>query len=324
MESGDFSILDTDDLSVPYNNVEIEHLSSQLPNTEEVAKSGKRKFESDSSSSGESDEAESSSVEHCTQEVATLRNEKCDSHHSSSSDESIFSSIEQFSIDNDEDVTNNTNTNHTTCLSDEIDVDYVGNTPLHRLTFNLETNKLLRYLDSCPDSKLHDLINRKNNLGKTALHLAALLPDSKMIEYLLYAGADFGIQDTQGRTILHILAEIGTAETVQALAAMSELNGAYVEYSGGPYRLTDIPNYDGLTALHIATLNNDKNMVSFLLSLGAHPGTKDRKGGMTALHFAGISSDGFCCKQTTKYGNIIKSPVVSVTAPLVSKHSSDV
>ena len=292
MESGDFSILDTDDLSVPYNNVDIDHLYSQLPNTQEVAKSGKRKFESDSSSSGESDEAESSSEKHSTQEGVTLRNKKCDSQNSSSSDESIFSSIEQISVDNDEAVTNVTNTNGTTCLSDEVDVDYVGDTPLHRLTFNLETNKLLRYLDSCPDSKLHDLINRKNNLGKTALHLAALLPDSTMIEYLIYAGADPGIQDTQGRTILHILAEIGTAETLQALSGISELNDAYVEYSGGPYRLSDIPNYDGLTALHIATLNNDRKMVSFLLSLGAHPGTADRKGGMTALHFAGMSSDG--------------------------------
>lgn len=324
MDSGDFSILDTDDISVPYIDVDIDHLYSHPSNTQAVAKSGKRKFESDSSSSDESDETAFSSVDLCTHlsvdnklaahsnlasddrcdlktddlsvqynvnveplcdskqqgiQEATLCKQGCDSENSSSSFNSISPLIEQ---------------QYVACLhknNDEINVDFESDTILHRLTFNWETNKLLQYLDSCPALKLYDLINRRNQMGKTALHLAALLPDSQIIEFLLYAGADPGIQDTLGRTILHILAEIGTAEIVAAetltnLSEISELKDSYVEYSGGSYRLTDIPNNGGFTALHIATLNNDTSMVDFLLLLGARPGTADRKSGRTALHCA--------------------------------------
>lgn len=324
MDSGDFSILDTDDISVPYIHVDIDHLYSHASNTQAVAKSGKRKFESDSNSSDESDETAFSSVDRCTHlsvdnklaahshqasddrcdlktddlsaqynvnaeplcdskqqgiKEATLGKQGCDSENSSSSLNSISLLIEQ-----QYEASLHTN-------NDEIYVDFEGDTILHRLTFNWETNKLLQYLDSCPALKLYDLINRRNQMGKTALHLAALLPDSQIIEFLLYAGADPGIQDTLGRTILHILAEIGTAEIVAAetltnLSEISELKDSYVEYSGGSYRLTDIPNNGGFTALHIATLNNDTSMVEFLQLLGARPGTADRKSGRTALHCA--------------------------------------
>lgn len=329
MDSGDFSILDTDDISVSYIHVDIDHLYSNPSNTQAVAKSGKRKFESDSSSSDESNETDLSPIDQCTvvsvdnkliaeshlasddrcepktddlcaqynvnveplcdslqqsTKETTLGKQRCDSENSISSFESKDSLIEQ-------PYTDILDTKDTTCVSDRICVDYVGDTPLHRLTFNWKTNKLLQFLDSCPALKLHDLINRRNQMGKTALHLGALLPDSLIIKFLLYAGADPGIQDTLGRTILHILAEIGTAEigiaeTLTNLSESSVLKNSYVEYSDGSYRLTDIPNKDGFTALHIATLNNDRRMVDFLLLLGARPGTADRKSGRTSLHCA--------------------------------------
>ena len=104
---------------------------------------------------------------------------------------------------------------------------------------------------------------------------------------MAYVGADPGVQDALGRTCLHILAENGGAEMLKPLCDIFELKDLTLEYSGGLCNFTDIPNYDGFSALHLAAMNKDKNIVALLLSLGASPATGDRLSRRTALHFAG-------------------------------------
>lgn len=268
MATEDSFDLETDDLSVPYD-VSVALFTSPYVSAQETAKSGKRKCESDCSSSSDSDETESISIS-----VEHLK-------HLSVEGEIIA----QAESNDDEDVVN-TNDTCNTCFSDEICEDKDGDTPLHILTIFQETYKLLWLLDSCNKTKLNGLINRRNKLGQTALHIAACLPNLEIIEYLLYAGADLGIQDKTGRTIYHILAQTGNVEILETLSGIFEMKDISVDYSGGPCRLTEVPDFDGLTALHIAVINNNRDMVNHLLSLGAHPGTKERRSGRTALHFA--------------------------------------
>ena len=229
MASDDSFDLETDLLSLQFDS-NIQPLYSGLLSTQEAAKSEKRKCESDSSSSSDSDETESisSNVEH----FQHLSVDDKDNAQTKSNDA--------------EDVANTT---FNTCFSDDICEDKDGDTPLHMLTIFQETYKLLCFLNLCNDSKLHDLINRRNKLGQTALHIATLLQDTEMIECFLYAGADPGVQDARGRTILHILAENGACEMLKTLAGIFELKDFDVEYSGSPRRLTEIRNYDGFTPL---------------------------------------------------------------------------
>ena len=266
MASDDSFDLETDLLSLQFDS-NIQALHSGLVSTQEAAKSEKRKCESDSSSSSDSDETESisSNVEHFQ--------------HLSVDDEDHA----QTKSNDAEDVAN---TIFNTCFSDE---DKDGDTPLHILTIFQETYKLLCFLNLCSDSKLHDLINKRNKLGQTALHIATFLQDTEMIECLLYTGADPGVQDIHGRTILHILAENGACQMLKTLAGIFEQKDFDVEYSGSRRRLTEIRNYDGFTPLHIATLNNDRNMITLLLSLGACPKMAEGRSGRTALHMAGVS-----------------------------------
>ena len=270
MESGDFSDLETDDISVSFH-ANVDTSDRLLLSYPKVIKSGKRKFESDSNSSSDSDETES-----------------------------ISTSVENFkhlSVD-EEIVTQNKTVNKGLVVDvsdvtwfseeDQICADKDGDSVLHILTLFQETYRLLCWLYSSYDSKVKDLINKKNKLGQTALHIAALVKDSEIIESLLYVGADPGVQDARGRTCLHILAENGGAEILKTLCDTFELKDLTLEFSGGLCKFTDIPNYDGFSALHLAAMNKDKNMVALLLSLGASPATGDRRSGRTALHFAGM------------------------------------
>ena len=323
MEPGDFSILETDDLSVPYTDINGGQLHSQLSANPKPTTSAKRKYESSSSNSDNSDDnsenndkiavsgdgsnplsndvnvqhnVDINSVSDSANPVArkdedvvkTNENDKRSSSDTTESERSFLSQESLWSPDSDDDNDNSNDTTHHFGQGYDF-IDCSGNTKFHMLTKYGEKNELLRFLDVCPDEILHNLINRKNSHGQTVLHIAALHSDAKKIENLIYAGADPGIQYTlsNGRTILHILVESGTAETLRYLAAMPELKDVHVEYSGKPIKLTEIPNYDGMTAFHEAVINNNIDMTVFLLSIGASTGTADRKSGRTALHFAG-------------------------------------
>lgn len=48
---------------------------------------------------------------------------------------------------------------------------------------------------------------------------------------------------------------------------------------------------DGQSALHLASVSNDTDMVSFLLSLGAHPDVKDRMGCTPAMRAAELGHE---------------------------------
>ena len=268
----DFSDVQTDDISVPYfvnfgETVATSSNESKGNDLHNKVISGKRKLDSDTNSSSDSDETES--VEH----------------------------FKHLSVD-EEKVTQNKTENNGVDVEesdatkfpeeDNICADKDGDSILHILTLFQETYQLLRWLCSCCDSKVKDLINKKNKLGQTAQHKAAHDKDSEIIESLLYVGADPGVQDARGRTCLHILADNGGAEILKTLCNIFVLKDLTLEYSGGLCNFTDIPNYDGFSALHLAIMNKDTNMVALLLSLGASTATGDRRSGRTALHFAGI------------------------------------
>ena len=201
-ENDYLSDLETDDISVQYNVNIDELLHNPSSSFQQGVISCKRKRDSDSSSSSDSDETESISTE-------------LDIKHLSVDETSDVSDRK----DKDSDVADK---NAVASFSDEIHIDKDGDSPLHILTIFQDIFKLLLFLDSCPESILREIIDNQNKLGQTALHIAAILKDTEIMECLLYAGANPGVQDARGYTVLHILVENKGVEMLKTLSNIFE------------------------------------------------------------------------------------------------------
>lgn len=110
--------------------------------------------------------------------------------------------------------------------------------------------------------------------GLTPLHFISLsypILGSKIAEQLLDAGASIGMEDSHGRTPLHLAAQRGHAEFIRYLL----LHGADIEAKTST----------GQTPLHMAAANLHVEATRVFLSSGADIDVQDYSG-MTPLHFA--------------------------------------
>lgn len=112
--------------------------------------------------------------------------------------------------------------------------------------------------------------------GRTALHIAASMGHWPVVNYLLSQGANVHAKDTvYGNSILHWA----------ALSPMSEGKVQSLEYL--IQVSADInDNSNGMAPLALAVAYGDSDVVSALLSAGAHPDGMDRHRGLTALSLA--------------------------------------
>lgn len=136
-------------------------------------------------------------------------------------------------------------------------VDASGDAALHiaaRKTWSCETCKILlrRGVD----------LDIRNGDGKTAI-LVATNPET--LQLLCKKGADMNAQDPKGMTALHHATSSGNVSMAKILLR----NGANTEIRGGDYKKT---------ALHMAALRGDGEIVQMLLNHGAMIDGKDING----------------------------------------------
>uniref|UniRef100_UPI00398EF0B6 nuclear factor NF-kappa-B p105 subunit-like isoform X1 n=1 Tax=Pristiophorus japonicus TaxID=55135 RepID=UPI00398EF0B6 len=155
--------------------------------------------------------------------------------------------------------------------------DQNGDAALHLAIIHLQpvvVQHLLQVIVSLPGQ---DIVNMRNDLYQTPLHLAVITRQAEMVEMLLQAGADVGLLDCHSNSVLHLAAEQGDVKILNVL--LSKRNKAVVE-------LLSLPNNAGFNAIHLAVLASSLSSLRQLLAAGAEVDIPEQRSGRTALHLA--------------------------------------
>lgn len=118
----------------------------------------------------------------------------------------------------------------------------------------------------------HVLVNEIGEDGRTALHIAVATDDVKISRLLLENGAIVNSQDSNGDTPLHLA---GGPPMTHLLLETGRAN-------------PNIPNIDGICALHIAVQRRDSGSVRVLLKHYAKVDTADNLRWLTPIHLVAM------------------------------------
>ncbi|XP_042532880.1 NF-kappa-B inhibitor zeta isoform X1 [Dipodomys spectabilis] len=149
------------------------------------------------------------------------------------------------------------------------------------------------------------MLDIKEHNGQSALQVAVAANQHLIVQDLVNLGAQVNTTDCWGRTPLHVCAEKGHSQVLQAIQKGAVRSNQFVDL--------EATNYDGLTPLHCAVIAHNavvhelqrnqqhhspevqelllKNKslvdtIKCLIQMGASVEAKDRKSGRTALHLA--------------------------------------
>nr|BAE30878.1 unnamed protein product [Mus musculus] len=177
-----------------------------------------------------------------------------------------------------------------------------GDTFLHIAV--AQGRRALSYVLARKMNALHMLDIKEHN-GQSAFQVAVAANQHLIVQDLVNLGAQVNTTDCWGRTPLHVCAEKGHSQVLQAIQKGAVRSNQFVDL--------EATNYDGLTPLHCAVvahnavvhelqrnrqshspevqdlLLRNKSLVDTikcLIQMGAAVEAKDRKSGRTALHLA--------------------------------------
>ncbi|XP_062954239.1 NF-kappa-B inhibitor zeta isoform X2 [Cynocephalus volans] len=177
-----------------------------------------------------------------------------------------------------------------------------GDTFLHIAV--AQGRRALSYVLARKMNALHMLDIKEHN-GQSAFQVAVAANQHLIVQDLVNLGAQVNTTDCWGRTPLHVCAEKGHSQVLQAIQKGAIRSNQFVDL--------EATNYDGLTPLHCAVMAHNavvhelqrnqqphspevqelllKNKslvdtIKCLIQMGAAVEAKDRKSGRTALHLA--------------------------------------
>ncbi|KAM8802903.1 nuclear factor NF-kappa-B p105 subunit isoform 2-T2 [Rhynchonycteris naso] len=159
---------------------------------------------------------------------------------------------------------------HLTAVQDEN-----GDSVLHLAIIHFHDQLVRDLLEVTSGLVLDDIINMRNDLYQTPLHLAVITKQEAVVEDLLRAGADPSLLDRLGNSVLHLAAKDGHDKILDIL--LKHKKAAL---------LINHPNGEGLNAIHVATMSNSMPSLLLLVAAGADVNAQERKSGRTALHLA--------------------------------------
>ena len=170
------------------------------------------------------------------------------------------------------------------------DIDSDGDTPLLLAIIHQATEQALQMIQSVPSP---ELLDHRNHLQQSALHLAVLTHQPALVRALVVTGATLDIRDRNGNTALHLCCKQGDLDSAAAVTTPIETSERiplpfYVPQRQIPQEMSTL-NYDGESCLHVAALSGHLAIVEYLLSrrhIQANPNIADGKSGRTILHYA--------------------------------------
>ncbi|XP_010379239.2 NF-kappa-B inhibitor beta isoform X1 [Rhinopithecus roxellana] len=191
-----------------------------------------------------------------------------------------------------------------------------GDTALHLAVIHQHEPFLDFLLGFSAGTEYMDL---QNDLGQTALHLAAILGEASTVEKLYAAGAGLCVAERRGHTALHLACRVGAHACARALLQprprrpreapdtslaqgpdhTPDANHTPValypdsnlekeeEESEEDWKLQlEAENYEGHTPLHVAVIHKDVEMVRLLRDAGADLDKPEPTCGRSPLHLA--------------------------------------
>ncbi|XP_072261734.1 nuclear factor NF-kappa-B p105 subunit isoform X2 [Pyxicephalus adspersus] len=150
-----------------------------------------------------------------------------------------------------------------------------GDNVLHLSVIHLHASLVKVFLDITSGIICEDIINVRNDLYQTPLHLAVITRQSDVVEEILKAGGDPLMLDRNGNSVLHLACKEGDATTLGILLKHQKIT-----------EIVNLPNNDGLSAAHIAVIANSMDCLRQLISMRADVNSQEQKSGRTPLHFA--------------------------------------
>ncbi|XP_059868037.1 nuclear factor NF-kappa-B p105 subunit isoform X3 [Delphinus delphis] len=159
---------------------------------------------------------------------------------------------------------------HLTAVQDEN-----GDSVLHLAIIHLHAQLVRDLLEVTSGLISEEIINMRNDLYQTPLHLAVITRQEAVVEDLLRAGADLTLLDRSGNSALHLAAKGGHDEILSILLKHKKAA-----------QLINHPNGEGLNAIHEAMMSNSLPCLLLLVGAGADVNAQERKSGRTALHLA--------------------------------------
>lgn len=159
------------------------------------------------------------------------------------------------------------------------DKDDDGDTILHLAVVGFTLEKVQDLIKLCD-------INAINNMMQTPLHVAILANRPEMVQLLVDSNASLNIHDRRGNTPLHLACQRGLLDIVEimlvAISTSEQQNGRLAVQ-----KVIETCNFDGLTCLHLAAINDRRNIIELLvLKYRANLNAKDSKSGETIVHKA--------------------------------------
>ncbi|XP_058136202.1 NF-kappa-B inhibitor beta isoform X2 [Dasypus novemcinctus] len=164
-----------------------------------------------------------------------------------------------------------------------------------------------------------EYLDLQNDLGQTALHLAAILGEASTVEKLYAAGAALRLAERRGQTALHLACRMGAHACARALLQprprrsrgasgtchaqdpdhTPDTDAAPVAFYAEPdlekeeeeseedWKLQlEAENYEGHTPLHVAVIHKDAEMIRLLREAGADLNKPEPTCGRSPLHLA--------------------------------------
>ncbi|NXB76170.1 NFKB1 factor, partial [Donacobius atricapilla] len=150
-----------------------------------------------------------------------------------------------------------------------------GDNVLHLAIIHLHTELVKNLLEVMPDLNYNGIINMRNDLYQTPLHLAVITKQAKVVEDLLKAGADVSLLDRHGNSVLHLAATEGDDKILSLLLRHEKVSP-----------MVNLPNGEGLSAIHMAVMANSMSCLKQLIAARVNVNAQEQKSGRTALHLA--------------------------------------